>query len=296
MGKESLRDHLDGNELDLSLSNLTKVPVKELAALPKATRLDLSCNQLTSLPDNFCTLTHIVKIDLSNNSLTCLPENIGNLQNLQHLDLLDNQLEHLPISFANLRNLRWLDLKDNDNLDKDLKRVAGDCLDDKQCRECAKRVVAYMSAIQTELETQKLKKLEKEKKKAAAREKKQEALRKEKQVQKQLERQKKTEEYEAAMAAKRRKEEKKERKNAKAGQKANGVQHTPVKTKSGSSCLVVFITLCVTLVALGLGIYFFCESDKANALCVDLQWVIDTVVTTTKERTQQLRDKIASYM
>ena len=30
MTKESLREKLDGNELDLSLSNLTKVPVKEL--------------------------------------------------------------------------------------------------------------------------------------------------------------------------------------------------------------------------------------------------------------------------
>ena len=54
--------------------------------------------------------------------------------------IVGNQLEHLPISFANLQNLKWLDLKDNNNLDKDLKRVAGDCLDDKQCRQCAKRV------------------------------------------------------------------------------------------------------------------------------------------------------------
>ena len=32
MKKDSLRDHLDGNELDLSLSNLTKVPVKDLVS------------------------------------------------------------------------------------------------------------------------------------------------------------------------------------------------------------------------------------------------------------------------
>lgn len=46
----NLRDKLDGNELDLSLSDLNEVPVKELAALPKATILDLSCNKLTTLP------------------------------------------------------------------------------------------------------------------------------------------------------------------------------------------------------------------------------------------------------
>lgn len=46
----NLRDKLDGNELDLSLSDLNEVPVKELAALPKATVLDLSCNKLSTLP------------------------------------------------------------------------------------------------------------------------------------------------------------------------------------------------------------------------------------------------------
>lgn len=46
----NLRDKLDGNELDLSLSDLNEVPVKELAALPKATILDLSCNKLNTLP------------------------------------------------------------------------------------------------------------------------------------------------------------------------------------------------------------------------------------------------------
>ena len=30
--KENLKDKLDGNELDLSLSNLTTVPVKELVS------------------------------------------------------------------------------------------------------------------------------------------------------------------------------------------------------------------------------------------------------------------------
>ena len=41
MSKESLKDKLDGNELDLSLSNLTKVPVKELVSLKLANNLFL---------------------------------------------------------------------------------------------------------------------------------------------------------------------------------------------------------------------------------------------------------------
>lgn len=109
----NLRDKLDGNELDLSLSDLNEVPVKELAALPKATVLDLSCNKLSTLPSDFCSLTHLVKLDLSKNKLQQLPADFGRLVNLQHLDLLNNRLVTLPVSFAQLKNLKWLDLKDN---------------------------------------------------------------------------------------------------------------------------------------------------------------------------------------
>nr|BAE41014.1 unnamed protein product [Mus musculus] len=128
----NLRDKLDGNELDLSLSDLNEVPVKELAALPKATVLDLSCNKLSTLPSDFCGLTHLVKLDLSKNKLQQLPADFGRLVNLQHLDLLNNRLVTLPVSFAQLKNLKWLDLKDNP-LDPVLAKVAGDCLDEKQC-------------------------------------------------------------------------------------------------------------------------------------------------------------------
>nr|KAF6416200.1 hypothetical protein HJG59_009482 [Molossus molossus] len=135
----NLRDKLDGNELDLSLSDLNEVPVKELAALPKATILDLSCNKLTTLPSDFCGLTHLVKLDLSKNKLQQLPADFGRLVNLQHLDLLNNRLVTLPVSFAQLKSLKWLDLKDNP-LDPALAKVAGDCLDEKQCKQCANKV------------------------------------------------------------------------------------------------------------------------------------------------------------
>ncbi|KAF6095216.1 leucine rich repeat containing 59 [Phyllostomus discolor] len=137
----NLRDKLDGNELDLSLSDLNEVPVKELATLPKATVLDLSCNKLTTLPSDFCSLTYLVKLDLSKNKLQQLPADFGRLVNLQHLDLLNNRLVTLPVSFAQLKSLKWLDLKDNP-LDPVLAKVAGDCLDEKQCKQCASKVSA----------------------------------------------------------------------------------------------------------------------------------------------------------
>lgn len=91
------------------------------------------------LQDNFCSLTHIIKLDLSKNALTELPKDFGQLENLQHLDLLGNQLKTLPRSFHQLKKLKWLDLKDNP-LEDGLKKNAGDCLNEDQCRKCATRV------------------------------------------------------------------------------------------------------------------------------------------------------------
>ncbi|XP_041073311.1 leucine-rich repeat-containing protein 59 isoform X3 [Carcharodon carcharias] len=104
----SLRERLDGNELDLSLSGLSEVPTRELAALPKATILDLSCNCIVMLPPEFCSLIHLIKLDLSKNKLQELPSDFGRLHNLQHLDLYNNKLTNLPVSFAQLKVLRYM--------------------------------------------------------------------------------------------------------------------------------------------------------------------------------------------
>ncbi|KAL8163305.1 UNVERIFIED_CONTAM: hypothetical protein K2H54_016999 [Gekko kuhli] len=201
----NLKDKLEGNELDLSLCDLNEVPVKELAGLPKATVLDLSCNNLTSLPSDFCSLTHLVKLDLSKNQLQQLPLDFGRLVNLQHLDLLNNRLVTLPVSFAQLKNLKWLDLKDNP-LDPSLAKVAGDCLDEKQCKQAAVRVLQYMKSIQSELDRERQRKLqaerELEKKREAeqrAREAQERELRKREKAE---EKERRRREYDALRAAK----------------------------------------------------------------------------------------------
>ncbi|KAE8576806.1 hypothetical protein XENTR_v10004324 [Xenopus tropicalis] len=156
---QNLRDKLDGNELDLSLSDLSEVPVRDLVAIPKATALDLSCNKLTSLPDDFCNLSYIVRLDLSKNQIAQLPSEFGRLVNLQHLDLLQNRIVALPVSFAQLKSLKWLDLKDNP-LKPALAKVAGDCLDEKQCKECAQGVLQYMKSVQSDHERELQRKLQ----------------------------------------------------------------------------------------------------------------------------------------
>uniref|UniRef100_A0A8D0EED9 Leucine-rich repeat-containing protein 59 n=1 Tax=Salvator merianae TaxID=96440 RepID=A0A8D0EED9_SALMN len=201
----NLKDKLEGNELDLSLCDLNEVPVKELAELPKATILDLSCNNLTSLPSDFCSLTHLVKLDLSKNQLQQLPQDFGRLINLQHLDLLNNRLITLPVSFAQLKNLKWLDLKDNP-LDPTLAKVAGDCLDEKQCKQAAVRVLQHMRTIQSEMDRLKQQKLqakrELEKKREAEQRAKEAQERELRKREKAEEKERRRREYDALRAAK----------------------------------------------------------------------------------------------
>jgi len=150
-GKTSLRDKLDEDVLDLSLMQLNEVPVTEIAQLPKGTTLDLSNNHLVYLPENFPTLTHIVKLDLSKNRLEELPEFFGQLKNLRHLDLYSNQLERLPVSFSQLKNLKWLDLKNNP-LVPALQQAAGPCITPADCTLCSKKVVALLQSMQSQME------------------------------------------------------------------------------------------------------------------------------------------------
>ncbi|XP_042859302.1 leucine-rich repeat-containing protein 59-like [Penaeus japonicus] len=184
MAKNNLRDKLDGDELDLSMMSLTEVPVKDIAALPRATKIDLSNNQLTILPSNFATaLSNITRVDLSSNKLKELPSNINHLQNLQYLDLYNNQLTDLPVTFCQLRRLKWLDLKGN-NLNPALRKAAGDCLNKKECEAAARNVIAHLKQRQAQMENERLQRLKREEEMEAARQRAEE----EKQAKKRAER------------------------------------------------------------------------------------------------------------
>ncbi|VDO57845.1 unnamed protein product [Onchocerca flexuosa] len=136
---KDLKALLDENDIDLSMRQLVSIPSK----IPRATHLDFSNNLITSIPADFCLLTHITKLDLSNNQIVHLPEEFGKLINLIHLDLYRNEIEELPLSFGELASLKWLDLKDNP-LELELSQAAGDCLDEKGCKMAALNVVQLM--------------------------------------------------------------------------------------------------------------------------------------------------------
>ncbi|TRY56651.1 hypothetical protein DNTS_014130 [Danionella cerebrum] len=227
---ENIKDKIDGNEVDLSLSNLTEVPVKELP--------------------EFCTLTHLIKIDLSKNQIVCLPEEIGRLTNLQHLDLYNNKLKMLPIGFSQLKSLKWLDLKDNP-LEPNLAKAAGDCLDEKQCKQCASKVLQHMKLLQEEaekeLERRLLKEREQEKKKEAKLKEKEAREREAQKKKKAEEKERKRKEYQAqmaALAAQEQQKTKREEKKKKAAQnQGKKTMPEPVLKAKRSVCSLIFSLL-----------------------------------------------------
>ncbi|CAG9771028.1 unnamed protein product [Ceutorhynchus assimilis] len=151
--KINVKERFSDGEIDLSMSDLDEVPVKEIASLKKTHSLDLSNNRLTSLPNNFTIITFLTKLDLSKNELTELPEDFGKLSKLKYLDLYKNSLERLPLSFGQLNNLKFLDLKDNP-LIPTIAKVAGPCVDTKGCQQCARDVVKFFRQLQEEVDSE----------------------------------------------------------------------------------------------------------------------------------------------
>ncbi|XP_030385624.1 leucine-rich repeat-containing protein 59 [Scaptodrosophila lebanonensis] len=147
--KVNVKERVDDDSCDLSLSELSEIPVRDIASFKRITTLDLSSNRLVTLGHNFTTLTRLAKLDLSKNQIRFLPEDFGQLEHLRHLDLYDNRLEHLPISFGRLRRLRYLDLKGNP-LAPAWEKIVGRCSTLKDCHQAAKNTVSVCANLKPE--------------------------------------------------------------------------------------------------------------------------------------------------
>ena len=99
-------------QLDLSVEELRSIPLK-LCQLTSLTTLNLSVNKLTSIPAELGQLGNLTTLNLSVNKLTSLPAEIGKLTNLKVLDLSGNQLTSIPAELGKLTKLRSLYLNDN---------------------------------------------------------------------------------------------------------------------------------------------------------------------------------------
>jgi leucine-rich repeat protein SHOC2 len=116
----------DGRKIDLneiaSLSKLknlalrlttyggSKPSVSEMEALrnfKKLESLDLSFNNLGTIPDIFGDMPHLKTLSLMSNGLTLLPESLYNLHELEYLNLMYSRLGELP----NKKSYGWHSLK-----------------------------------------------------------------------------------------------------------------------------------------------------------------------------------------
>jgi Leucine-rich repeat (LRR) protein len=77
------------------------------------TSLDLSGQQLTTVPAAVLNRSDVTTLNLSNNQLTTLPGNINNLKNLEVLIVENNRLESLPAEISQLKNLHEIRVNNN---------------------------------------------------------------------------------------------------------------------------------------------------------------------------------------
>ncbi|KFB36669.1 AGAP007632-PA-like protein [Anopheles sinensis] len=145
--KINVRDRLTDNLLDLSLMNVSEIPVDEIKNLRRATVLDLSNNRITQIKSNFADLIQLTVLDLSKNRITSICDDFGLLTNLRRLDLYSNQITRLPLTFGRLKNLKYLDLQNNP-LHAEFKNMVGLCSDNNDCLNAAKRAVHFMKQVE----------------------------------------------------------------------------------------------------------------------------------------------------
>ncbi|NER88741.1 MAG: leucine-rich repeat protein [Moorea sp. SIO3A2] len=98
--------------LNLSFNDLTTVP-ESIGNLTNLTQLNLTGNKLTTVPESIGNLTNLTQFNVTGNKLTTVPESIGNLTNLTQLNLKYNKLTTVPESIGNLTNLTQLDFGKN---------------------------------------------------------------------------------------------------------------------------------------------------------------------------------------
>ena len=76
--------------------------------------LDVSANQLQTLPPTLGSLTRLAHLDVAGNAIRALPEVVGRLTALESLYAEDNRMRVLPASLGKLTALKELRLSDNE--------------------------------------------------------------------------------------------------------------------------------------------------------------------------------------
>ena len=83
----------DSNDVQESTAN-------DSGSTSNGAELDLSGQQLTTLPDSITSRTDVKSLNLSNNQLTGLPASIADMKSLEVLNIENNRIESLPMELS----------------------------------------------------------------------------------------------------------------------------------------------------------------------------------------------------
>ncbi|CDH14756.1 related to Adenylate cyclase [Zygosaccharomyces bailii ISA1307] len=98
--------------LSLSKAKLSNLPGELFFELSCLEKLDLSENNLTKLPDEFCLLNKLVHLSAARNKLQKLPSNFSKLRSLKSLDLHSNNIRDFVCNAENLE-ITYLNISSN---------------------------------------------------------------------------------------------------------------------------------------------------------------------------------------
>ncbi|KAI9010440.1 hypothetical protein CLU79DRAFT_710459 [Phycomyces nitens] len=120
-------------------------PTALISRLTRLTFLDLSHNQLETLPESIRYLKHLQHLNLANNLIPELPSVIQFFVKLNHLDLSNNPLQELSANIARLTQLTMLDLTGTkiSNVPSELLRLTKVSVRVDNCPNIAERSVSF---------------------------------------------------------------------------------------------------------------------------------------------------------
>ena len=101
-----------GISLDLSGQQLTTIP-DSILSRTDITALNVSNNQLTNLPSSISKLTNLEVLNVENNRLVSFPPEISQLTKLREIHANNNRITSLPTELGNMTWLQSLDISGN---------------------------------------------------------------------------------------------------------------------------------------------------------------------------------------
>ncbi len=105
------------NDNDLSKKELFFSIEKALENKNKCYRLCLGGQSIVELNEDINQLSLLQDLNISQNEISTLPEKFGNLLNLTELNLSGNKIVRFPTSMTNLKNLKSLNISSMENPD-----------------------------------------------------------------------------------------------------------------------------------------------------------------------------------